>query len=365
MPASILVVEDEPSVREILTWRLMEEGYNCQPAPNALNALDCFQNGQKFDLMMSDIRMPGMSGIDLLKKVRALDPDLAVIMVTAVSDMSIAIETLKMGASDYITKPFNLDEVCIAVERALEKRNLILKNREYQLFLEDKVEEQTVQIKNLYLDAIKSLVSALEAKDKYTEGHSRRVTRYAVEIARIMGISREQIQKVYLAGLLHDIGKIGVKESVLNKPTSLDAEEFSHIYYHPAISAKILSPILRDTDILGYVKHHHEYWDGNGRPDGLNGEAIPIGARILSVADAFDAITSDRPYRSARPVSYAVEEIQKCSGTQFDPDIVVAFLKFVETFFPGVEYLRPVVERVFPDLQAATPNMDDILQKQP
>lgn len=363
MFASVMIVEDEPSVREILCWRLTEEGYQCEAVPNAVEALTKIRNGQACDLVVSDIRMPGLSGIELLKELRQSFPDIAVIMVTAVSDMSTAIETLKMGAYDFITKPFNLDEVLIAVDRALEKRDLILKNREYQMYLEDRVEEQTRQIKNLYLDAIKSLVSALEAKDKYTEGHSRRVTCYAVEISRRLNLAAEQIHKIYLAGLLHDIGKIGVKESILNKPTALDAEEVSQIYHHPDISAKILYPILRDRDVLGYVKHHHEYWDGTGRPDGLKHTSIPIGARIMAVADSFDAITSDRPYRSARPISFAVNEIQRCSGSQFDPDVVTAFLRFVHECFPGIEYLRPVVDSLFPDLQNSSTNLRDLFEQ--
>lgn len=362
MSETILIVEDEPSVREILCWRLSEEKYNCETANNAHAALKLFEQGKRYDLVVSDIRMPGMSGIDLLKRILEIDSDSAVIMVTAVSDMNIAIEILKLGAFDYITKPFNLDEVCIAVERALEKRTLILKNREYQLYLEDKVEEQTREIKNLYLDAIKSLVSALEAKDKYTEGHSRRVTLYAIEIAKKLRVSSNLIHKIYLAGLLHDIGKIGVKESVLNKPSTLNADEFSHIYFHSTVSEKILNPILKDVDILGFVKHHHEFWDGSGRPDGLKGLDIPYGARILTVADAFDAITSDRPYRSARTVSYAVEEIKRCSGTQFDPEVVDAFLLFVTDFFPDVQYLRPIVERLFPDLKSNTPDLQSIME---
>jgi len=357
MPASILVVEDEPSVREILTWRLMEEGYNCQPAPNALNALDCFQNGQKFDLMMSDIRMPGMSGIDLLKKVRALDPDLAVIMVTAVSDMSIAIETLKMGASDYITKPFNLDEVCIAVERALEKRSLILKNREYQLFLEDKVEEQTVQIKNLYLDAIKSLVSALEAKDKYTEGHSRRVTRYAVEIARIMGISREQIQKVYLAGLLHDIGKIGIPDGILHKPGPLTKDERRVMERHCEIGERILTGAR--SKVLGLAcsvaASHHEKWNGSGYPRGIAGREIALEGRIVALVDVFDALVSERCYKPAFPYERAIDIITSESGRHFDPDVVDVFLSLGDTVRQIITHVPPIgiAPPPFEELEAA------------
>ncbi|MBP7868227.1 MAG: response regulator [Acidobacteria bacterium] len=365
MQYMVLIVEDEPSVREILSWRLTEEGYNCVTVSNGVVALESIQSGACYDLMITDIRMPGMSGLELLKEVRRSQPDMAVIMITAVNDINIAVETLKLGASDYITKPFNLDEVCISCERALEKRNLVLKNREYRQSLEEKLKARAREIENLYIDAIKSLVSALEAKDKYTEGHSRRVTRYALEIAKRMDMPSDKIQKIYLAGLLHDIGKIGVKESILTKPDMLTSDEYSHIYLHSTLSAKILYPIFRDSEIVGYVKHHHERWDGTGRPDGLRGEQIPIGARVLAVADSFDAMTSDRPYRTARPVSVAVNEIRRCAGTQFDNEVVSAFLVFVHESFNGIEYLRPVLGKIFPDLQLGAEPLEGLIANPP
>jgi len=358
MPASVLIVEDEPSVREILSWRLSEEGYQCEVVSNAHDALQKLESGMRFEIMMSDIRMPGLSGVELLTKVREIEPDMAVVMVTAVSDVNTAIKTLRLGAFDYITKPFNLDEVCIAVERALEKRDLILKNREYQLHLEEKIEEQTREIRNVYLDAFKSLVSALEAKDKYTEGHSRRVTVYAVLIARKLDLPNTVIRKIHLAGLMHDIGKIGISEHVLNKPGSLSNEELFYLNQHPEISSRILSPILRDREVLDYVRHHHESWDGTGGPDGLKEKEIPLGARILAVADAFDAITSDRPYRTACTVSFALKEIIENFGTQFDPQILESFKKVVAEHFGGIEYLRPIVEQIFPELQESSPGLD-------
>jgi len=364
MAASILIVEDEPSVREILCWRLTEEGYRCVTVPGAREALQALEGGDAFELMISDIRMPGMSGVDLLKTVRQMVPDMAVVMVTAVSDVNTAIETLRLGACDYITKPFNLDEVCIAVERALEKRDLILRNRDYQLHLEEKVEEQTRELRTLYLDAFKSLVSALEAKDKYTEGHSRRVTIYAVLIARTMGLDPAVIQKIHLAGLMHDIGKIGIPETLLNKSATLTPEEYASLNRHPIISSRILRPILRDPDVLDFVRHHHENYDGSGGPEGLAGEDIPLGARILAVADAFDAITSDRPYREAGTVPYAVDEISRNAGIQFDPKVVAAFREFAVEYFAGVEFLRPVVMRIFPELQNSTPDFDQVLAQE-
>ncbi len=346
----ILVTEDEESVREIISWCLKENGYSVVTAENGKVALEKFKK-DTFHLILSDIKMPQMTGIELLKEIKRIDSDMPVIMVTAVSDVNIALDALKNGAYDYVTKPFNLEELIIAVKRALEKRELILKNKEYQQFLEQKVEEQTREIKTLYLNAIKSLVFALEAKDKYTEGHSKRVTFYACEIAKRMGLSNLMIHKIHLAGLLHDIGKIGVKESILNKPGKLTNDEYKHIYDHPVTGAKILTPVLKDKDILSFIRHHHERYDGTGRPDGLKGEEIPLGARILAVADTFDAITSDRPYRKALTVDFALKEIKRCSGSQFDPIVVIHFMDFAEEKLKNVIYIKPVINDIFPEIE--------------
>jgi len=262
---------------------------------------------------------------------------------------------MKLGAYDYITKPFNLDEVVLSVGRALEKRRLVLENRDYQQHLEQKVEEQARKIRASFLNAITSLAYALEAKDRYTSGHSQRVAEMAVATAEELGMSPESVEKIRLAGLIHDIGKIGVRESVLNKRTTLTDEEFQHIKCHCEIGEHILAPIVEDEEILKMVRHHHERYDGTGYPDGLSGEKISLGAKILSVteayvdtvhdetkngalsrnvsilaiSDAFDAMTSERPYRKAMSREAACAEIENGKGTQFDPEVADAFLRVI------------------------------------
>jgi len=243
---------------------------------------------------------------------------------------------VRQGAYDYVTKPFNLGEVTLSVERALEKRRLELEIRDYQLHLEQKVEEQAQKIRTAFLNAITSLAYALEAKDKYTSGHSQRVAGISVAIAAELGLSKTEIEKIRLAGLIHDIGKIGVREAVLNKPGKVSAKEYQHILSHSDIGEHILTPIVEDEAILKAVRHHHERYDGRGYPDGLSGEQIPLGARILAVADAYDAMKSERPYRGAMSVETACAEIERGKGTQFDPEVVDAFLRTTKFACPVV-----------------------------
>jgi len=309
------------------------------------------------ELVILDIKMPGKSGVELLPEIRAGYPDIAVIMATAVTDANIAIQCMKEGAYDYITKPFNLEEVALSVGRALEKRRLEQENRDYQQHLEQKVEEQAKKIRASFLNAITALVYALEAKDKYTSGHSQRVAKIAVAIAKKLGLPPDSIEKIRLAGLIHDIGKIGVREAVLNKAGKLSDKEYQHVISHCEIGERILSPIVEDEEILKMVRHHHERYAGAGYPNGISGEQIPLGARILAVADAytnmphdqakgetlsqdtnilavadaFDAMTSSRPYRAALSVEQALDEIRRGISTQFDPVVANAFLKMPVT----------------------------------
>jgi len=323
---TILIVDDEEMIRRLLAARLSAEGYHCQQAGNAAQALQRLKS-DAIELVILDIKMPGKSGAELLPEIKAKHPDTAVIMATAISDASTAINCMKAGAYDYITKPFNLDEVSLSVDRALEKRRLELENRDYQQHLEQKVEAQAKKIRAAFFNAVTALAYALEAKDVYTSGHSQRVTEISVAIAAEMGLPKEDIRKIRLAGLVHDIGKIGVREEVLNKPGSLSEEEYKHVRLHSETGERILIPIVDDEEILKAVRHHHERYDGWGYPDGLRGEQIPRMARIIAVADSFDAMTSERSYRQAMTKEEACAEIERCSGSQFDPEVSEAFLK--------------------------------------
>jgi response regulator RpfG family c-di-GMP phosphodiesterase len=278
--------------------------------------------------------MPGMDGIELLKRMKQHDAEIAVIMVSAVDNREVAVEAMRAGAYDYVMKPFHFDEVLISVQRALENRRLVLERKEYQRELERKVEERTrelaeknEELQRLFISAIESIVLTLQAKDEYTEGHSRRVSVHATGIAREMSLPGREVENIGMAALLHDIGKVGTKESILNKPGKLTAEEGDHIRSHPLIAASILEPITPLAEVIAYIKHVHEAYDGGGYPDGLTGDEIPLGARIIAVADVFDAMTSLRPYRPAIEENVVLDHLREEAGKQFDPTVVQAFLK--------------------------------------
>jgi putative nucleotidyltransferase with HDIG domain len=330
----ILVVDDEEVIRRLLCQKLKSEGYSCTEAGNAHQAMEKMRE-KPADLVILDIMMPGGSGVELLPELKKAYPDTVVIMATAVGDADTAIKCVRLGAYDYFTKPYNLDEVAISIARALNVRRLELEVIDYQHNLEEKVKVQAGKIRDSFMNAVTALALALDAKDEYTSGHSGRVSEISVIIARELGMQDNALENVKLAGLIHDIGKIGVKEAVLNKPGALTAEEFEHIKTHPVIGERILKPIVEEKEILDMVRMHHERFDGKGYPDGLSGDQIPLGARIMALADAYDAMTSDRPYRKSLGVSVAIEEIKKGSGTQFAPDVVEAFLRVEKFIAPG------------------------------
>ena len=331
-PLRCVVADDEPRLRQVLVRVMKGEGFVCEEAGTGVEALAHLANAPTA-LLLTDLRMPEMDGMELLTAVHDRYADVSVILITAVADVDVALKALTAGAVDYLTKPFHLDEVRARVSQAMEKRRLIMENRSYQAGLEERVTAQARRIEELFLGGIQALVHALEVKDPYTRGHSIRVSRYSTAIARQIGLDGDTIRQVEIGGHVHDIGKIGVREEILNKEGALTDAEYAHVMTHPVVGWQILSPLLNDSlCALNMVRSHHERFDGKGVPDGLAGEAIPIEARLLAVADAFDAMTSGRAYRHHRMSrDDAVAELLRHQGTQFDPDMVAEFLKLAES----------------------------------
>ena len=322
-----LIVDDEPRLRQVMVHLMRSDGFQCIEAGNGIEALEQLER-YPVTLVLSDLRMPKMDGFELLREIRDRFPDSAVVMITAVADVEIAVNCLAIGAADYVIKPYQLEDVRARVAQALEKRRLILENRAYREGLEERVQVQARRLEELFLASVQSLAEALELKDPYTRGHSIRVSQYSSVIAQSIGLDGEMLRQIELGGHVHDIGKIGVRETVLNKPDRLTPEEYQHIMTHPVLGWRILAPLLGETPhALNIVRSHHERFDGRGIPDGLCGTEIPLEARIAAAADAFDAMTSDRPYRASEmTLDLAVEEIRRCSGTQFDPAVVDALI---------------------------------------
>ena len=271
----VLIVDDEPMIRRLLHVKLSRQGYHCEEASNAVEALDKMTI-YSADLIMLDMKMPGMSGMDLLSKLKASYPNTAVIMATAVAEANLAIQCMRLGADDYITKPFNLDEVVLNVEKTLEKRMLENQIKEYQEQLQQKVEQQTGEIRRLFLGSIEALVFALEAKDMYTAGHSRRVTEIALAIGQELNLSDEDLENLRWGSLLHDVGKIAVDHFVQNKPGKLTPAEYEHIMIHAHVGAGIVKHVVNEK-VVEIVEHHHDYYNGAGLHQVIGGEDIPLG----------------------------------------------------------------------------------------
>jgi putative nucleotidyltransferase with HDIG domain len=336
-PPKILIIDDEPNVLSVL-YSLLSEQYQCATATSAREALEHLKQDQP-DLVLSDIMMPGMTGLELLEEINRLNRDIVVILISGNLNIQSAIEAIRRGAFDYVTKPFNLSDVEAAVQRALRHRMVLKANQLYEQHLEELVNLRTteltlanqnlnVTLEKLYINykqTLKALAAALEARDVETRGHSDRVVAYCLKLGRQLSLADGELITLENGALLHDIGKIGVPDAILLKRGSLNEEEWSHMRRHVEYG----TDILRDIDFLAgasrIVSQHHERFNGSGYPAGLEAEQICLGARIFAVADTVDAITSDRPYRKARPFEEAAEELVKCSGTHFDPAIVKAF----------------------------------------
>jgi putative nucleotidyltransferase with HDIG domain len=328
--ARALVVDDDVQVRRTLVRVLRSQGIDPLEAGDGRSALELLEQSGAVVLMISDVNMPQMDGITLLREVHRRWPDIAVVMLTGVAELATAVECLTHGAMDYLAKPVLVDDLRARVNNALEKRRLVLENRflqqSYQERLEASIRELDQRNKEQFVGQIQMAVRMLEKKDVYTRGHSQRVSRYAVKTAALLGFSGNTLDQIRLGGELHDIGKIGTRDSVLQKPGPLTPGEFEEIKKHVTEGEDILEPLRRENPlVLQIVRSHHERLDGTGFPDGLKGDAIPMVARIVAVVDAFDAMTTNRSYRAPRPASEALEELRRFVGIQFDDAVVSAF----------------------------------------
>ncbi|RKX69964.1 two-component system response regulator [candidate division WOR-3 bacterium] len=320
----ILIVEDDESQLELMAETLSMEGYEVEKASNCREGLEKFKAGA--DLTLLDINLPDGLGIDLLRSIKQKNRDAPVIMVTGERDVDTAVRCLKMGAYDYITKPFEIDELVIIVKRALEHAELTELKKAHELKIQEELKRLKRELHDSYLEAINMLIQIIEVRDRYLEGHAQKVAEYSTEIGRQLGLDPDEIEDLRIAAMLHDLGKMGIPEAILNKPGSLTQEEMDRVRHHPVLAANIVSKFL-PPQIIGYIRHHHERWDGSGYPDGLKGEAIPLGARIIAVADVYHALTSDRPYRKALSDETAIKMLEDSKGKLFDPQVVDAFLK--------------------------------------
>ena len=337
--ATIVVIDDEQRIRKILTLQLEKAGYNVISLDNGKEAMELI--GQlEVDVVITDIRMPNITGEQVLKYVKTHSPTIPVIMLTGVVDVETAVNIMKSGAYDYLVKPVKRDDLLITVHRAVQYREIVLRNVrlqeeniKYQRDLEHKVRERTrelaralAHLREIHMDTVKILASAIEEKDPYMRGHSNRVRILSAEMARRLGYKEMEIERIEYGALLHDIGKIAIDQRILDKPGPLTEEEHKIIQEHPIIGERIISKVSFFADIAPMVRWHHERWDGLGYPDGIKGENIPVPVRILNLVDAFDAMTSDRPYRKALPIERVINIIKEERGKQFAPEVVDIFI---------------------------------------
>lgn len=326
----ILIVDDESEITAILT-DLFEGDHDCATAGSAEEAMELLRKGE-FELVISDITMPGMSGLDMIPHVKTMSPNSVVVMISGMQTVESAIGALRLGAFDYVMKPFDLRQVEAVVKRALEHQELIVAKQRYEDHLEELVEQRTAELdqtlnslEDAYRSTLKALTAALETRDLETHGHSERVVTYSLRLGREFGLDSKRMKSLEFGSLLHDIGKIGVPDLILRKPAKLTEEEWVLMREHPLHGQQILRGIEFLEGAARVVAQHHEKWDGSGYPLGLRDEEIDLCARIFSVADAFDAMTSDRVYRKGKPYEAAAKELDDWAGKQFDPKVVEAF----------------------------------------
>ncbi|MCZ6755112.1 MAG: response regulator [Gemmatimonadetes bacterium] len=326
-PTAILIVDDEESILSALTKFLTVKGYDVSTAASGEDALDVLRR-LKIAGLVVDVRMPGLSGIDLVPKVLEIEPNAAILMLTAVNDATTASLCMQRGAMEYLTKPIDLEELHKAIQRALKRRDALMETDELNQWLKEEVSVRTAELRReranlqrISVATLEVLVNALEAKDPYSRGHSARIADLSAMVAAEMGLEDEDVEAVRTAGRLHDIGKIGIREEVLVKQGPLTDDEYEHVKQHVVVGSQILAPLTHLREVIHYVRSHHERWDGRGYPDGLKGEEIPIGARILAVVEVYDALTTSRPYQEKMSSEFAVERMRDLTGTGIATDV--------------------------------------------
>ena len=333
----ILVVDDESTIRLALSRFLRTRGFDVEVADSGTAALDLLAHN-RFSLMLCDLRMPGVSGLDLVPRALAIDADLGIIMLTAVNDAASATEALSNGALDYLTKPVELPDLQAAVERATTRRLRTVEQRAVDRLIREEVALRTIQLEQekgalraMTISVAETLINAMEAKDLYLRGHSQRVAEIAAALAVHLELDATTVASIHTAGRLHDVGKIGIREEILNKPGPLTLDEFAHVKDHVRIGLEILSPLNHLGEALLFIRDHHEHWDGGGYPSGRAADDITIGGRILTAADAFDALTSKRAYREPMTAATTLEYLRTQTGRLLEPRIYDALCAVVQS----------------------------------
>jgi putative two-component system response regulator len=334
---TILIVEDEVGARDSL-WMILKPFNKLYSADNGEAALALLEETE-IDLVTLDLKMPGMQGVDLLREIKKRKPNVEVIIITGYGTLKSAMDGIRYGASDYILKPFNVSDLLSSINRVLEKKHRLDALRDFLSNLAV-LEGKTETKKKDYLQFAKVLSNTLENRDHFTYHHSSRVNAYAGLIADRIDITPEEREDMELGAYLHDIGKLGVTEDIIQKQSKLSDSEMEAAKKHTEIGASLVSPLELPPGVLSVIRHHHERYDGQGYPDGLSGEQIPLATRIISLAESFDAMVADRPYRKALPLNQVVEELRKCAGSQWDPALVKVLMNIVvekgENILPAV-----------------------------
>jgi putative nucleotidyltransferase with HDIG domain len=324
---TLLVVDDEESIRNALRRFLMQQGYEVATAAGGEEALAILQR-QRITGMLLDVNMPGITGVELVPQIMELEPTIALLMLTAVNDATSAALCMQRGAYDYLIKPIDLGHLSRAIHHALQRRHTLLESQQINQWLKEEVAARVTERKleqenqqRISVATLEALVNALEAKDPYLRGHSARVADVSAMVAAQLGCTDEQVEAVRTGGRLHDIGKIGIREEILNKNGPLTDAEYDHVKQHVTVGSQILSPLVHLKDVIGYVRSHHERWDGKGYPDRLAGEDIPLGARIIGAVEIFDALSTARPYQEMMAAEFAVQRMRDLVGTVIDPAV--------------------------------------------